>query len=917
MKILGFLWLGLLSALGWAAPEPVAPSVAFFYGAKPPWSDLQAFDVVVVDPDHVPNPQVPALRRTRLAAYVALGEVQPTRAYAARIPKAWLVGDNKDWGSLLIDQSRPEWPRFFADEVIAPLWKNGYRTVFLDTLDSYHLFAKTPEQRAVQEAGMVAVIQMVAQRFPGIKLIFNRGFEILPKTHSHVEAVVAESLFQGFDAGKQVYKEVSAADREWLLAQLRQAKGYGLNVVVIDYVAPGKRALARSTAERIRALGFMPWVTTPDLNTMGVGSIEVMPRRVAVIHSAVKDEYALREIGPVRAGAMPLQYFGYVPEYFDVKQLPAYSLAGRFAAVLVWLDADPPPADQTVLQAWLTKQLDEELPIGMLGAPSFLMESALGKRMGFALTSGNPSTLPVKVMQQDPMMAYERAPSPQPAEFYPLSVQAGQPLLTLARGEQTQVAAALTPWGGYVLPSYDVVTLPGNSGDRWVVDPFAFFKQALRLPDMPVPDVTTESGRRMLMVHMDGDGFISRSELRGNLLAGEVVRDRVVKTYDLPMTISVIEAELSPTGLYPGLSALAEKVAQDIFRAPNVAIASHSYSHPFYWGKVNESDPNGGYNLRLPGYRFDLEREVNGSIKYIESRLAPPGKKVEMFLWTGDCVPGAAALAKTTAAGVYNMNGGDTTATRSSPTMTEVEGLGMTRGEGYQVFAPNQNENVYTNNWLGPFYGFERVIETFEFTESPRRLKPIDIYFHTYIATKAAGMQSLDKVFGYALSQETTPVHLAQYAQKVLDFQNVAVARHAGGWRVRGMHDLRTLRWPVSLGQPDMVHSAGVAGFSMLRDQGYAHLGDDQAELVFAADPGAQVRLVSANGQVVKFLRQGSSLQWTLTAHVPLKFTLANVQSCRIKVGGREVKAVRQSAEFSHFEIKDHVASPLEAICRG
>jgi len=140
MKILGFLWLGLLSALGWAAPEPVAPSVAFFYGAKPPWSDLQAFDVVVVDPDHVPNPQVPALRRTRLAAYVALGEVQPTRAYAARIPKAWLVGDNKDWGSLLIDQSRPEWPRFFADEVIAPLWKNGYRTVFLDTLDSYHLF---------------------------------------------------------------------------------------------------------------------------------------------------------------------------------------------------------------------------------------------------------------------------------------------------------------------------------------------------------------------------------------------------------------------------------------------------------------------------------------------------------------------------------------------------------------------------------------------------------------------------------------------------------------------------------------------------------------------------------------------------------------------------------------------------------
>jgi hypothetical protein len=264
----------------------------------------------------------------------------------------------------------------------------------------------------------------------------------------------------------------------------------------------------------------------------------------------------------------------------------------------------------------------------------------------------------------------------------------------------------------------------------------------MHLPEMPVPDVSTESGRRMLMVHMDGDGFISRSELPGNPLAGEVVRDRVVNKYQIPMTISVVEAEVSPKGLYPGLSATAEKVAQDIFRAPHVAIASHSYSHPFYWGKVN-NDPNGGYNLRLPGYQFDLDREINGSIQYIEARLAPPGKKVAMFFWTGDCVPGAQALTKTNLAGVGNMNGGDTTATRSSPTMTEVEGLGMPRGANYQVFAPNQNENVYTNNWLGPFYGFERVIETFEFTESPRRLKPINIYFHTYITTKAAGMKSL------------------------------------------------------------------------------------------------------------------------------------------------------------------------------
>ena len=151
------------------------PAIAFFYGANPPWSELQAFDLVVVDPGHVQDPRTVSLPHTRLAAYVALGEVQLSRPYAKAIPKAWLVGENKDWGSRLIDQSQDEWPRFFTDQVIAPLWDNGYRTFFLDTLDSYHLFSKTPDQRAAQEAGMVAVISSIVQRFPQIKLVFNRG----------------------------------------------------------------------------------------------------------------------------------------------------------------------------------------------------------------------------------------------------------------------------------------------------------------------------------------------------------------------------------------------------------------------------------------------------------------------------------------------------------------------------------------------------------------------------------------------------------------------------------------------------------------------------------------------------------------------------------------------------------------------
>lgn len=922
------MWLlpllaGLLGVRAWAATAPAAPTalaspaVAFYYGAQPPWGELQAFDIVVVDPDHVPDPRAPALTHTRLAAYVAVGEVQPSRAYAGRIPKDWLRGDNKDWGSRLIDQAQPAWPRFFTDQIIAPLWAQGYRTFFLDTLDSYHLFAKTPQERALQEDGMVAVLRTLQQRYPQARLIFNRGFEILERTHTQVDAVAAESLFQGYDAGKAAYTTVAQADRQWLLGQLQQVRErYRLPVIAIDYVPSSNRELARETARRIQALDFIPWVATPDLGTLGVGAVEVLPRRILVVHSPLQDEYELSVIDSARLLSTPINYLGYVPEYVDAYHLPEVALAGRYAGVVVWLTKNTVAGERQKLVSWLARQVEEKVPVALLTPPTALLEGSLAQALGLTLKYPPAGKAPVEVAQQDALMGFEWAPRPELDGFFVLAPSAGRPLLTLQRGAEQQVAAALTPWGGYVLAPYWVVNLPGDNGNRWVSDPFGFLQQALRLPVMPVPDVTTQSGRRMLMVHMDGDGFISRSELPGNPTAGEVVRDRVVKKYPVPMTISVIEAEISPQGLYPGLSASAEKVAQDIFREPHVAMASHSYSHPFFWHKVGNGEGE-GYNLRLPGYQFDLQREVEGSIRYIEERLAPPGKKVEMFFWTGDCVPGSDALDWTRKLGVLNMNGGDTVATRSTPTVTEVAGLGLPRAGGYQVHAPNQNENVYTNNWTGPFYGFERVIETFEFTETPRRLKPINIYFHTYLTTKHAGMRSLDKIFAYAMAQETAPVFVADYARQVLDFQTLAVARTPTGWRVRGAAQLRTLRLPRALGFPDLQASHAIAGYRAGSGDSYVHLGSDTAELVLRPTEAATLRLESANARVDSAEPIEGGMRWNLVGEVPLQFTLAHAETCRVRAGGVDLVPTRRVGPLSHYQLKAHAARPLEAICRN
>jgi uncharacterized protein (TIGR01370 family) len=268
------------------------PSVALFYGMHPPIEKLSAFDIAVVDPDAQFDPlaqiqspseaQIPPIRQTQAHtawfAYVSVGEVNPHRAYFADVPKAWMPSINKDWESHVVDQTSAGWPKFFIDRVIGPLWRKGYRGFFLDTLDSYQLISHTEAQRTAQQAGLIKVIRAIKSRYPKAQLIFNRGFEVLPQLHDQAYMVAFESLYSGWDAGKQAYTQVPQADRDWLLGQARTVRDqYGLPVLSIDYCPPSDSACQRSTVERIVGDGLLPYVTDGGLQTVGVGAAVLSP----------------------------------------------------------------------------------------------------------------------------------------------------------------------------------------------------------------------------------------------------------------------------------------------------------------------------------------------------------------------------------------------------------------------------------------------------------------------------------------------------------------------------------------------------------------------------------------------------------------------------------------------------------------
>ncbi len=923
--------IAILFIASYAQAARAAPSFSFYYGADIPWEALGAFDVAVVEPGNVgPSGWRHRLNPgTTVAAYIAVGEVHPTRAYFSRMRPEWKLGDNPAWGSIVVDQAAPGWSAFYLAQVIKPLWDRGFRAFFLDTLDSFYLVAKTPEAQQKQIAGMAALVRDIKRAYPDAKLIFNRGFEILPQVHTQAYAVAAESLFQGWDAGRKEYRAVPPADRDWILAQLRKCQTeYKLPVIAIDYVPPNDRALARETAKKIRALGIIPWVTNPALDMMGVGQVEVLPRQVLAIHDEPGHlgDVALHEMH--RLGAMPLSYLGldvrYV--YYGASELEALSrqtLAGRYAGVLTWFNRGTFRETAPMVKL-MEAAREENVPLVMMGnLPRSAAMAALGVDVGGSVRQ----TRPVQVEKRSPHIGFEIEPKPPPDGFKAITLRAGQGDVWLRlRSESNGVAdvIAVTPWGGFAADFNFKVNLQQELGVRWVVNPVEFFRAAFKVDgNIPVPDVTTDTGRRILLVHVDGDGFPSRAELPGTPLASEVMLKEFLQRYRWPSTVSVIEGEIAPRGLYAALSPLMEKTAREIFALPHVEMASHTYSHPFYWAdaELGLQVPGRVVGLKIPGYSYDAAREITGARDYIDQLAPTPlsgataGKKTRVLLWSGNTEPLATPVRMAYEAGLLNMNGGLTTISQAEPSLTLVAPLGMMKGDYYQVYAPMQNENVYTNSWTGPFYGYERVLETFALTDRPLRLKPVNIYYHTYIASKRAGIASLHKVYDWAegqlKQQQLHPLYASEYIERVLDWRRATVARTDAGLELRGGTYLRQWRVNSAAPLPAISDASGIGGYVGLDSVNYLNTTKSIAEYVYGTRAMATFYLESANSRLVSWRTEGKLQQLQFEGHLPLH--------ARFYAPGCELQAAsgqRGIRRGDRFDIEGSNVGPSTVVLR-
>ena len=609
--------------------------------------------------------------------------------------------------------------------------------------------------------------------------------------------------------------------------------------------------------------------------------------------------------GMAQVAQMPLEWLGYEVDYINVhlQELPA-SLDARYAAVVLDRFLALPRAKEAAVADWLIVQKERGRKVIFFGALPFTDDAVIErvlKAFGCGGTGRAVKNVAGLQKRTDSARLNFEAPLPlTPVGFRDLQAPSGsEVLLSLATADGKQFDPLfIAPWGGVMLEPYALFRRP-DLDELWLVDPFYFFQAALGRVAMPVPDTTTRDGTRIFFTHIDGDGFRHFSSVEPGRRSGELIVERVIKKYPFPFTVSFIEAEVRGIvfGQRPSDAELLTRQAREVLALPKVEAASHAYTHPFYWNAGDRTVKEyARANLQLqpphnrPRAGLDLRREIAGSVEYIERELCPPGKRVKIFLWSGNCRPWPEALRIVRELGIENMNGGETAMSRKRPSVSRVSARALPWEGELQITSANENENIYRERWAvsgdteAPFFGgFVLAQDGYERMEQPRRLKPVNIYFHFYSGDNLASLNALTRLFDWSLRQELHSLTASEYARLVRDARATRVIRESDTrWTLVNSGVLRTFRLPKSSLVPDLAASRGVTGWRAGGDVIYVHTdGSPRVELALSSSPAPHLRLEASTAEI----------QFGRLAAREAAFSVRDIRPCQVSLAGLPARA--------------------------
>ena len=758
--------------------------------------------------------------------------------------------NNKIYARVQIDKLKLNYK-----QIVNKLLKNGYKNFFFDI-----------KYIGDQKSSFISFVNSFHQQHPKSKIILKSRVDI-NGIYDSIDALVIDSYTKG-KVSNQIIQSI---------------KNIGLDVIDIEYVRTKDVYLSKDIVKRVEAKGLIPYVTNYEFDIYGLSSKQAVKREIfTLINENRKDRV---ELSAHQQGALILEYMGYIEKLHDInKGLPDINHMRHYAGVIVWLDTDYKNSGKLI--RWVLDLKKIGIKVAFMDGFGSNTDDILLKELDINVYEDkadihNKNT----IVYRDNMIGFEVEPSISDNSLF-LQPNNAKPLLSYKnQGGLLSTPAAITSWGGYAIG--ESLLLEINDENLWVLNPFKFFTQALRLKKLVIPDPTTENGKRLFFTHVDGDGIMNGVESNPELVSGDVLLSKILKPYKIPHSVSVIGAEIDDKGLFPKLAPRLQQIAKDMYALPNVEPATHTFTHPFFWNKIKNGNLSPMYRLKPKGYKFSLDREIRGALEDIQTKLLPKAskKKAQTVFWSGDCAPTEMVLDNVYKNHILNINGGDTTISNDSPWLSRVAPLGLARGEYYQVYTGAQNENVFTNDWLGPFWGFKRVTQTFKLTNSPRRFKPIDVYYHIYSGSKTASINAVKYVFDWVLKQDVMPIYTSEYIPKVMDFYAVSMANERDEWLVSGMRDLKTLRVEKRDAGVDLKASKTTLGVKHFENHTYISLDTHDDHLVKLSDDKSYKNipfLVSANAKLVEFKNGIKNKRFSFKGYVDLKLNFNLPRGCKI-----------------------------------
>ena len=569
---------------------------------------------------------------------------------------------------------------------------------------------------------------------------------------------------------------------------------------------------------------------------------------------------------------LALNHLGLMVDLQDVNApLPDDETMARYRGVVAWFRGNKMKRPVQYLR-WLTRQIQagrkvvllngvgaELDPVGRRTPVAELNQMLAALGMSYHGNSISDSSRIQVVSKDAKMVEFERKLPRrlEPYTHYKLLDPAGQSYLKLRRKDRADSDSDVvltTSHGGFVAAGMLVREnrLGNNFVRQWHLNPFAFLARAFDLQSMPRADFTTLNGSWIYYSHIDGDGLSNINWINRRDNCGDFTRTQVLEKYDLPVTASFVIAGIAPPPFGLGNRHKVE-TARRIAALDNIEVGLHGYAHPMNWRARTSSLCS--YDIK--DYRMNAKREITESAKWINDNLVPAGKRVVTMLWTGWCNPAEDQLEKVYQAGLYNMNGGDPIMDGQYPSYLHLAPLVHKVGKYKQYYTSGPNDYILTEEWTEPHYRWGNLIQTFKNVNMPRRIYPMNVYYHFYVVERASALAGMDKIMQYALSQQPAPMWVSQYIDIVRDFETLRIDRQPElgdeAWRVLNSGFCRTLRFDRMDRHVDLARSKGVLGYRHLNGQKalYVHLDESHDHtVVLASARPAKPYLVRASGYV-------------------------------------------------------------------